>query len=149
MTFKIDCVFCKIIAGQIPSVKIAEDALTLAFMDINPLSKGHCLIVPKPHFEKVHELPNKLMEAVGRMIVKVSKAMNVENYNILQNNGPEAGQVVPHVHFHIIPSTNPENSFVESAKNWKPFPMTHEELEQEALLIKSRMWMEDTIDTTE
>ena len=99
------CIFCKIIKGEIPSFKIAETAKTFAFMDIGPLSKGHCLVIPKEHAEKTHELSEESMADVGVVLSRVSKAVGAENYNILQNNGRLAHQEVPHVHFHVIPKT--------------------------------------------
>eukprot|EP00808_Paulinella_micropora_P032175 g58812.t1 len=104
------CIFCKIIKGEIPSIKLHETKLSLAFMDLNPLSQGHCLVIPKEHAIKTHELHEETMADVGRTLHKVSKAVvtatKCENYNILQNNGSEAGQVVMHVHYHIIPKPN-------------------------------------------
>eukprot|EP00008_Paramoeba_atlantica_P011792 CAMPEP_0201489614 /NCGR_PEP_ID=MMETSP0151_2-20130828/22964_1 /ASSEMBLY_ACC=CAM_ASM_000257 /TAXON_ID=200890 /ORGANISM="Paramoeba atlantica, Strain 621/1 / CCAP 1560/9" /LENGTH=137 /DNA_ID=CAMNT_0047875259 /DNA_START=53 /DNA_END=466 /DNA_ORIENTATION=+ len=103
-----NCIFCKIIAGQIPSNKILETEKTFAFLDINPLSKGHALIIPKYHCEKLHELPPAEMAEIGPNIVKVAKAIGASDYNLLQNNGALAHQEVKHVHFHIIPKPNAE-----------------------------------------
>lgn len=100
------CIFCKIIAGTIPSIKILETERTFAFMDINPLSKGHCLVIPKYHAVKLHQLPAEEMADLGPVLARVAKALNVTDYNILQNNGAPAHQVVEHVHFHIIPKPN-------------------------------------------
>eukprot|EP00760_Papus_ankaliazontas_P035705 PhM_4_TR7987/c0_g1_i1/m.13353 len=101
-----DCIFCKIIAGAIPCHKLFEDDNTLVFLDISPLSEGHCLVIPKFHAAKVHELPASAMAALGPVLGKVAGALGCENYNILQNNGAVAHQVVMHVHFHIIPKPN-------------------------------------------
>eukprot|EP01126_Amoeba_proteus_P037566 TRINITY_DN3881_c0_g1_i6.p1 TRINITY_DN3881_c0_g1~~TRINITY_DN3881_c0_g1_i6.p1 ORF type:complete len:151 (-),score=19.72 TRINITY_DN3881_c0_g1_i6:43-495(-) len=100
-----NCIFCKIIAGQIPSCKIAETERAYAFLDINPLSEGHCLVIPKYHCEKLHLLPPEEMADVGSLLVKVANAVGASDYNILQNNGAIAHQVVQHVHFHLIPKT--------------------------------------------
>ena len=104
-----DCIFCKIIAGKIPCFKIYETEKTLSFMDIGPLSKGHCLVIPKQHGAKLHELSEETMADVGPVLLKVAKAIGAEDYNILQNNGKLAHQEVPHVHFHIIPKTKRED----------------------------------------
>ncbi len=97
------CIFCKIIKGQIPSIKIAETDKSFAFMDIGPLSEGHCLVIPKEHAEKYHQLSEDSCADVARVINRVARASGVENYNILQNNGAIANQAVFHVHFHLIP----------------------------------------------
>ena len=102
-----DCVFCKIVAGQTPVTKIFEDEIVLAFLDIGPISDGHTLIVPKQHFEKLHDCHPELLGQVGLRLGKIAKAvaagMNSEGYNVLCNNGRAAGQLVKHVHFHIVP----------------------------------------------
>eukprot|EP00009_Paramoeba_aestuarina_P003153 CAMPEP_0201511132 /NCGR_PEP_ID=MMETSP0161_2-20130828/3628_1 /ASSEMBLY_ACC=CAM_ASM_000251 /TAXON_ID=180227 /ORGANISM="Neoparamoeba aestuarina, Strain SoJaBio B1-5/56/2" /LENGTH=138 /DNA_ID=CAMNT_0047906489 /DNA_START=66 /DNA_END=482 /DNA_ORIENTATION=- len=103
-----DCLFCKIIAGKIPCNKILETEKSFAFMDIFPCSDGHALVIPKYCAEKLHELPPEEMADVGPTLVKVAKAIGAEDYNILQNNGEIAHQVVKHVHFHIIPKPNKE-----------------------------------------
>ena len=102
-----DCIFCKMAAGQIPVAKIYEDEVVLAFLDIGPISDGHTLLIPKQHFEKLDECPSGLLGQVSSRIGKVAKAvtaaMNSDGYNVLCNNGRAAGQVVNHLHFHIIP----------------------------------------------
>lgn len=102
---KDDCVFCKIIEGEIPSFKVYEDEKVLAFLDTNPVSKGHTLVVPKKHVENIHEADG--MDYMWNAIVEVSdavkKAYNPGGINIDQNNGEIAGQEVFHMHFHITP----------------------------------------------
>jgi histidine triad (HIT) family protein len=102
-----DCVFCKIVAGEIPATKIYEDDVVLAFLDIGPISDGHTLVISKQHVEKLHECPAELLGQVGSYLGKIAKAvtlgMNSEGYNVLCNNGRAAGQIVDHLHFHIIP----------------------------------------------
>ncbi|MCY3414366.1 MAG: HIT family protein [Candidatus Heimdallarchaeota archaeon] len=104
-----DCIFCKIIAGEIPSNKIMETDHAFAFMDIGPLSAGHCLFIPKTHAEKLHDVPDKDLQDILVMIKQVAKAGNFENYNILQNNGEIAHQVVMHAHWHLIPKHHAED----------------------------------------
>eukprot|EP01098_Paradermamoeba_levis_P002748 TRINITY_DN1322_c0_g1_i4.p1 TRINITY_DN1322_c0_g1~~TRINITY_DN1322_c0_g1_i4.p1 ORF type:complete len:151 (+),score=38.94 TRINITY_DN1322_c0_g1_i4:40-453(+) len=102
------CIFCKIIQGKIPSFKVAETAHSFAFVDINPLSKGHILIIPKHHGEKLHQIPEEHLADLLPLTKKIVTALGAENYNILQNNGSIAHQVVMHVHFHLIPKPNHE-----------------------------------------
>jgi len=101
-----DCLFCKMVAGQIPVTKIYEDEVILAFLDIGPISDGHALVIPKQHFEKLHDCPSELLGRVGSRLGKiagaVTAAMNSDGYNVLCNNGRAAGQLVKHLHFHII-----------------------------------------------
>lgn len=110
-----ECIFCKIIAGQIPAEKIYEDAAVLAFLDIGPVSDGHVLVVPKRHYEKVHECPPDLLAdmwaKLGKIAGAVSLAMNSDGYNVLCNNGRAAGQLVDHLHFHIIPRMTGDGVF--------------------------------------
>ncbi len=110
------CIFCKIIEGELPSYKVYEDEHTYAFLDINPVSDGHVLIVPKIHEQYVEKLPEKVHEALFSSVRKLVKptqdAMEAPASNIIINNGPNAGQIVYHVHVHIIPRSKPiGNSF--------------------------------------
>ncbi len=104
---KNDCIFCAIAAGEIPSFKIYEDDLVLAYLDINPFTKGHTLVIPKTHSTGLLDTDDALL---GEIIVRVKKvaahlkaALPCDGFNILQNNGEAAGQTVKHVHFHIVP----------------------------------------------
>ncbi|RKP24263.1 HIT-like domain-containing protein [Syncephalis pseudoplumigaleata] len=97
------CLFCKIVKGTIPSRKIIETEKTLAFLDIEPLAKGHALVIPKEHAEFFHQLSDESLSDLLPTAKKVALALGAPNYNLLQNNGQLAHQVVPHVHFHIIP----------------------------------------------
>jgi len=100
-----DCVFCKIIAGGIPAQKVYEDKNALAFLDINPTTRGHTLLVPKKHRELITEMPDKELQGFMQSFQKVMKGMlrYGSGVNVIQNNGKAAGQLVPHVHFHLIP----------------------------------------------
>jgi len=108
-------IFSSIIAGKIPCFKLYESDTAIAFLDINPLSRGHCLVVPKHTAVKVHELPDNIMVGVSKALSVVSKAVmeitGCTAYNIVSNNGKTAGQEVMHVHFHIIPKPNREQGF--------------------------------------
>ena len=102
-----NCIFCKIVAGQIPCHKVFEDDDTLSFLDIGPLAEGHLLVIPKEHYGRLDEMPAELAGRVlahlPRLSRAVSQATGAAGFNILQNNDKVAQQEVPHVHFHIIP----------------------------------------------
>ena len=102
-----DCVFCKIVAGQIPSTKVHEDELTLAFMDIGEVNPGHVLVAVKPHVENIYGLDDRLAAAVlqtaARVARAVKKAYSPEGLTLYQANGPAAGQTVFHFHLHLVP----------------------------------------------
>ncbi len=102
-----NCVFCKIVAGAIPSYKLTENEHVLAFLDIGPISPGHCLVIPKGHWVTLDAMPDEVAAACGQVMPTLGKAamkaVNAKAFNVLQNNGPGSGQAVNHVHFHIIP----------------------------------------------
>lgn len=102
-----DTIFTKIIAGEIPCHRVYEDDHVLAFLDINPLSPGHTLVIPKEPVETVDKMSDDAAAAIGRVLPRISRAVlaatGATQFNILQNNGPMAHQAVLHVHFHIIP----------------------------------------------
>jgi histidine triad (HIT) family protein len=106
-----DTVFGKIVRGEIPCDKVYEDDKVLAFLDINPLSAGHTLVVPKEPAETMERLSDESAAALGRVLPRLCRAVaaatGVKEYNVLQNNGTGAHQAVAHVHFHIIPKPNP------------------------------------------
>lgn len=101
------CLFCKIVSGDVPSYKVYEDDKVLAFLDIAPVNYGHTLVIPKAHYENVENIPNDLLCAVIGAVKKVGKSLKdnfgVKGYSVSENNDPVAGQVIPHLHFHIIP----------------------------------------------
>lgn len=105
-----DCIFCRIVAGAIPSEKVYEDAKLLAFMDIGPVRPGHLLLIPRKHYERFTEVPDDLAADMGRMVPRLSRAVvaaaKADGFNIFQTNGACSGQAVPHVHIHIIPRHN-------------------------------------------
>ena len=96
-----DCLFCKMVAGEIPVTKIYEDDIVLSFLDIGPISEGHALVIPKQHYEKIHLCPPELMAQVALRIGKIAQAvmtaMKADGYNLLCNNGKAAGQVIDHL----------------------------------------------------
>ncbi len=116
-------IFSKIIAGDIPCHRVYEDEHVLAFLDINPLSPGHTLVIPKEAKVHLHELSDEAGAAIGRVLPRLARAIvqatGATAYNILQNNGAEAHQEVMHVHFHIIPKVGESGLGV----GWKPGSM--------------------------
>ncbi|KFY17876.1 hypothetical protein V492_00336 [Pseudogymnoascus sp. VKM F-4246] len=100
------CIFCKIIKGDIPSFKLFESDKVLAFLDINPLSRGHALVIPKFHGAKLTDIPDDQLSEILPVVKKLVTATGAVNYNVLQNNGRIAHQEVDHVHFHMIPKPN-------------------------------------------
>ncbi|KAI9723622.1 MAG: hypothetical protein M1812_000922 [Candelaria pacifica] len=100
------CIFCKIVKGDIPSFKLFESERVFAFLDIQPLSKGHAMVIPKHHGAKLTDIPDDSLTEILPVVKKLASAMDAENYNILQNNGRLAHQEVDHVHFHMIPKPN-------------------------------------------
>lgn len=105
-----DTIFSKILRGEIPCHKVYEDKHVLAFLDIGPLSYGHTLVIPKEQAATLDELSDDSSAAIGRVLPRICRAVKkltgVEQFNVLQNNGPLAHQAVFHVHFHIIPKPN-------------------------------------------
>lgn len=105
-----DCIFCKIIKGEIPSIKLYEDENIFVFLDVNPINIGHSLVVPKKHFENLYDTPEKTLVQMIRVIKKISSAiknsLGANGLNINMNNEKAAGQLVFHAHIHIIPRYN-------------------------------------------
>jgi histidine triad (HIT) family protein len=119
-----DCIFCKIIAGEIPADKVYEDEKTLAFLDIAPVNPGHTLLIPKEHYENLYELPDEVLSGMAPILKKIAIAvkqgMKADGLNTTMHNGKAAGQVVSHAHFHIIPRISgdglplwPQKSYAE------------------------------------
>ena len=105
-----DCVFCKIIEGEIPSMRVYEDDRTLAIMDINPVNSGHCLVIPKAHAPTLWDADPVDLQAAITAAQKVAVALKTvvkpDGLNMLQANGAAAFQSVPHYHLHLIPRWN-------------------------------------------
>jgi histidine triad (HIT) family protein len=102
-----DCIFCKIVAGQMPCFKLLEDDETLAFMDIYPANDGHCLVIAKNHYPTLFEISDEALAAVSRSVSRVARAVNQalspSGLNLVQANGPDAQQSVAHFHVHVLP----------------------------------------------
>ena len=107
MTADADCLFCKIIAGEIPCFKLFEDDETLAFMDINPANEGHALVIPKEHAKDVYTVSDAAIAATvataKKIAAAIDKTLNPDGLNLLQCNGPAAAQSVFHFHMHVLP----------------------------------------------
>ena len=99
--------FTRIIEGEIPCYKVYEDDDVFAFLDIGPLAPGHTLVIPKLPIERLEDLPEDVAAAIGRVLPRIGRAVlrasGASDYHVVQKNGASAGQVVPHVHFHVIP----------------------------------------------
>ncbi|KPK74602.1 MAG: hypothetical protein AMJ79_13600 [Phycisphaerae bacterium SM23_30] len=110
-----DCIFCRIVAGEISCSKVYQNDQILAFLDINPVSQGHCLVMPKQHFNRFDQCPAELAAELARHMGKIARAVvsavEAEGYNILNNNGRCSGQLVEHLHFHIIPRRTGDGVF--------------------------------------
>ena len=122
MTPDPDCIFCKIIQGEIPSFTVFEDDRVFAFMDINPVNPGHALVIPKHHSADIHGTPDDWVAAtmigVRRLAGAVERTVRPHGLNILQANGPGAAQSVFHFHMHVIPRLEDDGL----AMNWGLHP---------------------------
>ncbi len=102
-----DCLFCKIVAGEIPATIVAEDDRTIAFMDINPATRGHALVIPRAHARDVHEIDSEDLKAVAasaqQLAARQRARLGADGVNLINSNGPAAWQTVFHFHMHVIP----------------------------------------------
>ena len=130
-------IFSMIIDGEIPCHKVYEDDLVIAFLDINPFSNGHTLVVPKEASRTLDKLSDESSGALGRVLPRISRAIlsatGAEEFNIIQNNGPNAFQSVFHVHFHIIPKLKDGRGLTFP---FRSSPINHEEAEKLAESIR-------------
>lgn len=122
-------VFTRIVRGELPAFKLYEDDLTLAFLDINPAARGHTLVIAKPELPGLLDLPPELVAATALTTQRVARAivaaLRPDGFNIIQNNGAAAGQVVFHFHIHIIPRWDGDRS----VKLWRPSAATTDDLQ--------------------
>lgn len=102
-----DCLFCKIVAGEVPSHTVYESETAYAFLDVNPLARGHTVVVPRDHHERVGDLPDEaaggLFRAISDVVPAVEAAVDAPASTVAFNNGEEAGQEIPHTHCHVVP----------------------------------------------
>ena len=134
-----DCIFCKIVAGEIPCFKLFENEQTLSFMDINPANAGHALIVPKEHWEDVYAIPDELVSAVSMTAKKIAGAARAvvkpDGLNLVQCNGKGAAQSVLHFHMHVLPRWNDDGLKL----NWGIVPGDMQAIEELAGRIRENL----------
>lgn len=139
MTSDPDCLFCKIIAGEIPAFKLYEDEETFAFMDINPANEGHALVVPKEHSKDLYSVSDAAIKAsvvtARKVALALQKTVDFDGLNLLQCNGPAAAQSVFHFHMHVLPRRDQD----ELKLNWGPKPGDMEAIRQLAERIKANL----------
>ena len=132
-----ECIFCKIVSGEIPAVKVLDEESVLAFMDINPSSRGHMLVVIKNHAENIFEISESdlatLIKAVKKCAGAAKDALRAEGVTILQLNGKASDQIVQHLHIHVIPRWEKDGL---SVSTWEMKPGDMEEIQEIALKIK-------------
>ena len=134
-----DCIFCKMLRGEIPCYKLYENDSTLGFMDINPINDGHALVIPKYHSENLYETPDvwlgAAISAAGKIAAAVNKVIRPEGINLLQANGAGAKQSVFHLHIHIIPRYAEDGV----GMNWELVPGDMDSIEKLAKEIKAQL----------
>ena len=120
MVSSTDCLFCKIVRGEIPSHKVYEDEDNVAFLDINPTTPGHTLVLPKRHFENILDVEDaalcKLILAVKKVAQKTKIRLDVDSLNVMQNTGRMSGQSIDHIHFHVVPRYTPNDMRIISQR---------------------------------
>lgn len=135
-----DCIFCKILADEIPSTVVYEDDLFRAILDVNPAARGHIIILPKNHAANLFELPDEEASKILIVAKKIAKAVmetyHCDGINILQNNGEASGQTVFHLHVHVIPRFEGDRDHINIG--WKPGD-TPEDLQAIAEEIKANL----------
>ena len=136
-----DCIFCKIVTGDIPSIKIYEDDRVFAFMDINPIAAGHCLVIPKKHAENLWEIPESDLHAIHTVSQKIvqamTRALGPVSVAVLQLNGRAVNQVVMHYHVHLIPRTSDETPLKLTA--WEIIPGDMEAIQRTGTAIAAEI----------
>jgi histidine triad (HIT) family protein len=137
-----DCVFCQIIDGEIPSRTVYEDEDVLAFLDVNPLARGHTLVIPKAHEAAAADLPgdvrDALFTAVGRLAPAVEAAVGADASTIGMNNGPASGQEVPHGHVHVVPRFEGDGVGPLHALDWPAPELDDDEFDDIQAAISDR-----------
>lgn len=136
-----DCIFCRIVRGEVPARKVYEDESAMAFLDAFPLARGHTLVVPRAHVARVEELGDQeakaVFAAVHKLTGRVAKAAGAQGATIAVNDGKEAGQEVPHVHVHIVPRFAGDKAGPIHALEWERPKVSAEELDKLAKSIRA------------
>jgi histidine triad (HIT) family protein len=134
-----DCIFCKIIQGDIPAEKIYEGDQVLAFLDVGPLSDCHTLVIPKFHCARLDQCPAEFLAAIAKSLPMIASAVvetvDADGYNVLSNTGRAAGQLVGHLHFHVIPRHTGDGLF----KSWPANKYKEGEIKQFAKKIRQNI----------
>ncbi len=135
-----DCIFCKIVRGEIPASVVFEDEVVLAFMDVFPVTDGHCLIIPKNHYENMFDIDPHVISHLGRKLADLTRSVNrafqPEGVLNIAANGSGAGQEVPHLHFHVIPRNHKDTFGFRFPDNYRESMAPREELDAKATLIR-------------
>lgn len=131
-----DCIFCKLANGEIPTATLYEDEDFRVALDLGPAAKGHALILPKQHYANIYELPDELaakaMLLAKKMAAAMTEALGADGFNLVQNNGTAAGQTVFHFHLHLIPRYNGDSAEF----GWKPGTLTDADREEVLAKVK-------------
>ena len=133
-----DCLFCKIVKGEIPSEKVYEDEYSYAFLDIRPVNPGHVLLVPKQHFANLYEMSDdvlaNLAPTIKKLGIAIKKAVGADGINVGMNNDSAAGQLVFHAHIHIMPRHKGDGH-----EHWHGTPYQNSETNKTATQIKAHL----------
>ncbi|NPA85758.1 MAG: HIT family protein [Crenarchaeota archaeon] len=134
-----ECVFCRIVRGELPSWKVYEDEEVMAFLDINPATPGHTLVIPKKHYRNILDAPDEVVAKVFKVAKKISEAvvngLGAKGVNVITNAEEVAGQVVFHFHVHVVPRYSPDELRFE----YTPKKYSEEEAEEIVKKIKSSL----------
>ncbi|MCX5863078.1 MAG: HIT family protein [Desulfomonile sp.] len=135
-----ECIFCRIVAGEVPCTKIFEDDSILAFMDIAPLNKGHFLVIPKEHYGNILETPPDLYGRLASMVAIIARVVqetvSPDGMNFMQLNGKAGNQVVPHLHMHLVPRWVEDGLTICA---WEPIMGDIKDISATAEKIKSKL----------
>ena len=134
-----DCIFCKLANGEIPTATLYEDDDFRVILDQGPATKGHALLLPKKHYANIYELPEELaaraMVLAKRMAGTMTEALNCDGFNLVQNNGEAAGQTVFHFHMHLIPRYNNDHAGI----TWNPGTLEDDVKEEILAAVKEKI----------
>ncbi len=134
-----DCIFCKIIRGEIPASVVFEDDVCIAFMDIFPVKEGHCLLIPKKHYTNMFDVDPDVVAHLGRQLAELTRKVNAafrpDGVLNIVANGSGAGQEVPHLHIHVVPRNHDDEFRFQFPKNYREKMAEREELERAARKI--------------
>ncbi len=134
-----DCIFCSIVSGDIPAIKVYEDDETLSFMDINPGNPGHLLVIPKRHYRNIFDIPTatagKIMEVGVKLAGVIKDVLNPDGLNLFQSSEAAAFQSVFHFHLHLLPRWEGDSLLLP----WKPKPGDMDEISEVAARLQKHL----------